>query len=64
MADPLPREAWSVQGSDTLRAVIQHNKSKVRPVLDYRELNQYIEAYTADADVCGNGTRRAPMYQY
>ena len=33
-----------------LMAVVQQNKSKVRPVLDFRELNGY--AYTAHADVC------------
>ena len=35
-----------------LMAVVQQNKSKVRPVLDFRELNGYVDAYTAHADVC------------
>ena len=35
-----------------LMAVVQQNKSKVRPVLDFRELNGYIDAYTAHADIC------------
>ena len=35
-----------------LMAVVQQNKSKVRPVLDFRELNWYVDAYTAHADVC------------
>ncbi|KRZ26608.1 hypothetical protein T4B_10054 [Trichinella pseudospiralis] len=35
-----------------LMAVIQRNKKKVRPVMDFRELNAYIESHTADADVC------------
>ena len=33
-------------------AVVQQNKSKVHPVLDFRELNGYVDAYTAHADVC------------
>ena len=35
-----------------LMAVVQQNKSKVRLVLDFRELNGYVDAYTAHADVC------------
>ena len=34
-----------------LMAVVRQNKSKVRPVLDFRELNGYVDAYTAHADV-------------
>ena len=33
-------------------AVVQQNKSKVRSVLDFRELNGYVDAYTVHADVC------------
>ena len=33
-------------------AVVQQNKSKVRPVIDFRELNGYVDAYTTHADVC------------
>ena len=40
-----------------LMAVVQQNKDKVRPVLDYRELNQYVDAFTADADVCASKLR-------
>lgn len=32
-------------------AAVQPNKDKVCPVLDYRELNQHIDAFTADADI-------------
>ena len=39
-----------------LMAVEQPNK--VRPVLDYRELNGHVAAHTADADVCGDQLRR------
>ena len=35
-------------------AVTQKNKGKVRPVLDYRELNTRMETHTADRDVCAN----------
>jgi transposase InsO family protein len=36
-----------------LMAVIQVNKAKVRPVMDYRELNQHVSSHTADGAVCG-----------
>ena len=35
-----------------LMAIVQKNKAKLRPVMDYWELNQYIDTFTADADVC------------
>ena len=31
--------------------IVQHSKGKVRPVMDYRELNEHVDAFTADADV-------------
>ena len=40
-----------------MMAVLQHNKGKVRPVLDFRELNAHIDTYTADADVCAGKIR-------
>lgn len=40
------------RGLIPLMAVSQRNKEKVRPVLDYRELNTYVDAYTGKADVC------------
>ena len=33
-------------------AVHQPQKGKVRPVLDYRDLNKYVESHTADSSVC------------
>ena len=33
-------------------AVVQTAKDKIRPVLDYRELNEHLAPHTADADVC------------
>ena len=38
-------------------AVVQQNKSKVRTVMDYRELNLQVNAYTAEADVCASKLR-------
>ena len=32
-------------------AVLQEKKDKVRPVLDFRELNEFVECSGADADV-------------
>ncbi|KRZ70050.1 hypothetical protein T08_11681, partial [Trichinella sp. T8] len=45
-------EQGPTKGLLPLMAVIQRNKKKVRPVMDFRELNSYIENHTADADVC------------
>ena len=41
-----------------LMAVEQQSKAKIRPVLDYRELNQHVLAHTADADVCADQLRK------
>lgn len=41
-----------VRGTIPLMAVVQQNKQKVRPVLDFRELNTHLNLHTADADVC------------
>ena len=41
------------KGQIPLMTVIQRNKdNKVRPVLDWREANNFIEAFTRNADVC------------
>lgn len=45
------------KGLISLMAVVQRNKRKVRPVLDFRELNAYIDAFTADSDVCSDKLR-------
>ena len=34
-----------------LLAVEQERKGKVRPVMDFRELNAYVESHTGDSDV-------------
>lgn len=41
------------EGLIPLMAVTQPNKEKVRPVLDFRELNQHISSHTANSEVCG-----------
>ena len=38
-------------------AIVHHNTGKVRPVMDYHELNNHMEAYTAHADVCSQKLR-------
>ena len=40
------------KGLIPLIAVIQQNKQKVRPVLDYRELNDHVDPFMARADIC------------
>ena len=35
-----------------LMAVLQQHKSKVCPVMDFRQLNRYVDVFTANADVC------------
>ena len=46
------------KGLIPLMAVVQQSKSKVRHVMDYRELNQYVDTFTADADVCASKLQR------
>ena len=35
-----------------LMAVLQENKLKVQPVMDYHELNEHVDVYTGSANVC------------
>ena len=42
----------SGDGVIPVMAVVQEKKDKVRPVLDFRELNEFMECSGADADVC------------
>ena len=39
-----------------LMAVVQEKKDKVRPVLDFQELNEFVECSGADADACDEKT--------
>lgn len=45
------------KGLIPLMAIVQQNKDKVRPVMDFRELNSYVDAFTASADVCADKLR-------
>lgn len=49
------------QGIIPLLAVEQPNKGKVRPVMDFREINAFIESHTGDSDVCSETTRKWRM---
>ena len=40
-----------------LMCVIQASKNKVRPVMDYRELNNFVSSHTATSEVCGEKLR-------
>lgn len=46
------------EGLIPLMAVEQINKGKIRPVLDFRELNNYVSSHTAESAVCGEKLRR------
>ena len=58
------REGWlkpvtdAAMGLIPLMAVSQAVKAKVRPVLDYRELNQFVKCHSADTSVCDETLRR------
>ena len=45
------------KGLIPLMAIVQQNKYKVRPVMDFRELNSHVDAFTANADVCADKIR-------
>ncbi|KFD71439.1 hypothetical protein M514_16371 [Trichuris suis] len=51
------RKYGEPKGLIPLMAVVQRNKHKVRPVMDFRELNRHIETFTADSDVCAEKLR-------
>uniref|UniRef100_A0A5S6QFH2 Uncharacterized protein n=1 Tax=Trichuris muris TaxID=70415 RepID=A0A5S6QFH2_TRIMR len=40
-----------------LMAVTQRSKGTVRPVMDFRQLNEYIDIFTANSDVCAHKLR-------
>ena len=53
LTDSVPGEqTWTPKDLIPLMAILQENKQKVRPVMDYRELNEHVNAYMANADVC------------
>ena len=51
------RRYGPAKGLIPLMAVIQQNKAKVRPVMDFRELNTHVDTFTANADVCADKLR-------
>jgi len=46
------------KGLIPLMAVVQQSKAKVRSVINFRELNTHVDAFTASADVCANKLRK------
>ena len=55
-------QRWNgpVEGIIPLLAVFQPTKDRVRPVIDYRELNAFVECHTGDemVAVCGEKIRK------
>ena len=49
---PYSQELGPPNGLIPLMAVVQEQKQKERPVLDYRELNGFVDAFTAITEVC------------
>ena len=45
------------KGLISLLAIVQQNNDKVRPVMDFRELNSHVDAFTTNADVCADKIR-------
>ena len=45
------------KGLIELMTIVQQNKYKVRPVMDFRELKSRVDAFTANADVCADKKR-------
>ena len=52
------RQHGPPRGLVPLLAVQQKNKAKVRPVMDFRELNGFVTAHIADSDVCADVLRK------
>ena len=50
-------ELGEAKGLIPLMAVVQSNKNKVRPCLDFREVNDFVEVFTGEADVCADKLR-------
>ena len=50
----------SIKGIIPLLAVVQPTKDKVRPLMDYQELNQFVESHTGDEQtaVCAEKVRK------
>ena len=53
----LKKHEDEVRGLVPLMAVVQRNKGKVRPVMDFREINGFVSSHTASSSVCGEKLR-------
>lgn len=53
---PAPDE--KVSGIIPLMAVEQTSKGKVRPVLDFKQLNKYVSCHTGRISICDEALRR------
>ena len=51
------KELGPPKGLILLMAGVQEQKQKVRPVLDFWELNSFVDAFTANAEVCAQKLR-------
>ena len=56
---PYSEELDPPKGLISLMAIMQ--KQKVRPVLDYWELNGFVDAFTANAEACAQKQRVAAI---
>ena len=54
---PYSEEVGPPKGQIPLMAVVQEQKQKVCPVLDFRELDGFVDAFTANAEVCPQNLR-------
>ena len=54
----LKKTTETESGIIPLLTVVQTKKNKVRPVLDFREMNDFVECSGADADVCDEKLRQ------
>ena len=54
---PYSEELGPPKGLIPLMAVVKELKQKVRPVLDYQELNGFVDAFAANAEVCAQKLR-------
>lgn len=47
-----------IKGSLPLMAVYQEHKDKVRPVMDFKKLNEFVTSHTGDSVVCGETLKK------
>ena len=56
---PYPEDKLGApKGLISLMAILQQNKTKVRPVMDYQELNHHVNVFMANADICAAKLRK------